>query len=73
MQGCYYERRYTDKMMLFNVQKCSVMHMGHGSVKFKYAMGRGKFERLSLRGGEGPIGVVMYSCAKSSRQRGSGK
>src|SRR6218665_1759362 len=54
-----------DWQILFNVDKCSVMHMGKGNKKFKYNIG-GVTLRASDLGG--PIGVLMHSSAKPSRQ-----
>src|SRR6218665_3499018 len=51
--------------MLFNVEKCSVMHMGRGNNKFKYDIGG-----VALRATEEERGleVIMHSSAKPSRQ-----
>ena len=51
--------------MLFNVDKCSVMHMGRGNKKFKYDIGGVAF-RASEE--ERDLGVIMHSSAKPSRQ-----
>jgi len=51
--------------MLFNVDKCSVMHMGKGNRKFEYNIGG-----VTLRASEEErdLGVIMHSSAKPSRQ-----
>src|SRR6218665_1086242 len=54
-----------DWQMLFNVDKCSVLHMGRGNKKFKYDIGG-----VALRASEEErdLGVIMHSSAKPSRQ-----
>src|SRR6218665_1132820 len=54
-----------DWQMLFNADKCSVMHMGRGNKKFKYDIGG-----VALRASEEErnLGVIMHSSAKPSRQ-----
>ena len=51
--------------MLFNVDKCSVMHTGKGNKKLKYDRGG-----VPLRASEEErdLGVIMHSSAKPSRQ-----
>src|SRR6218665_1004243 len=46
-----------DWQMLFNVDKCSVMHMGKGNKKFKYKLGG-----VTLRASEEErdLGVIMH-------------
>src|SRR6218665_2175815 len=51
--------------MLFNVEKCSVMHMGRGNNKFKYDI-RGVALRATEE--ERDLEVIMHSSAKPSRQ-----
>src|SRR6218665_2104361 len=53
-----------DWQMLFNVDKCSVMHMGRCNNKFKYDIGV-----VTLRASEEErdLGVIMHSSAKPSR------
>jgi len=53
--------------MLFNVKKCSFMHMGKGNKKFKYNIG-GVTSRVSEE--ERNLGVIMHSSVivKPSRQ-----
>jgi len=54
-----------DWQMLFNVGKCSAMHMGKGNKKFKYNIGG-----VTLRASEEErdLGVIMHCSAKPSRQ-----
>ena len=59
-----------DWQMLFNVDKCSVMHMGRGS-KFKYDYRGSNSE--SLRGREGPRGYYAQQCETIETVSGSGK
>jgi hypothetical protein len=54
-----------DWQMLFNLEKCSVMHMGRRNQEFAYEMG-GKALRVSDE--ERDLGVIMHKSAKPSRQ-----
>src|SRR6218665_439992 len=51
--------------MIFNVDKCSVMHMGKGNKKFQYNIGG-----VTLRASEEErdLGAIMHCSAKPSRQ-----
>src|SRR6218665_3067333 len=51
--------------MLFNLEKCSVMHMGKGNQELSYEMG-GKVLKGSEE--ERDLGVIMHRSAKPSRQ-----
>ena len=54
-----------DWQMLFNLEKCSVMHMGKGNQELSYVMG-GKVLKVSEE--ERDLGVIMHRSAKPSRQ-----
>src|SRR6218665_2406714 len=54
-----------DWQMLFNLEKCSVMHMGKGNQELSYEMG-GKVLKVSEE--ERDLGVIMQRSAKPSRQ-----
>jgi hypothetical protein len=54
-----------DWQMLFNVEKCSVMHMGKRNSEFSYEMG-GMVLKVSEE--ERDLGVIMHKSAKPSRQ-----
>src|SRR6218665_2458910 len=54
-----------DWQMLFNLEKCSVMHMGKGNKELSYVMG-GKVLKVSEE--ERDLGVIMHRRAKPSRQ-----
>jgi len=54
-----------DWQMLFNLEKCSVMHMGKRNNESSYEMG-GKVLKVSEE--ERDLGVVMHKSAKPSRQ-----
>jgi ribonucleases P/MRP protein subunit RPP40 len=54
-----------DWQMLFNVEKCSVMHMGKRNKEYSYEMG-GKVLKVSEE--ERDLGVIMHKSAKPSRQ-----
>src|SRR6218665_1381917 len=57
-----------DWQMLFNLEKCSVMHnlhMGKGNQELPYVMG-GKVLKVSVE--ERDLGVIMHRSAKPSRQ-----
>src|SRR6218665_3959587 len=54
-----------DWQMLFNLEKCSVMHMGKGNKELSYVMG-GKVLKVSEE--ERDLGVIMHRSAKPSRQ-----
>src|SRR6218665_2403762 len=54
-----------DWKMLFNLEKCSVMHMGKGNQELLYEMG-GKVLKVSEE--ERDLGVIMHRSAKPSRQ-----
>ena len=54
-----------DWQMLFNLEKCSVMHMGKRNKEFAYEMG-GKVLKVSEE--ERDLGVIMHKSAKPSRQ-----
>ena len=49
--------------MLFNLEKCSVMHMGKRNQELTYEMG-GKVLKVSEE--ERDLGVIMHRCAKPS-------
>src|SRR6218665_13665 len=51
--------------MLFNLEKCSVMHMGKRNQELSYEMG-GKVLKVSNE--ERDLGVIMHRSAKPSRQ-----
>src|SRR6218665_763125 len=51
-----------DWQMLFNLEKCSVMHMGKGNQKLSYEMG-GKVLRVGEE--ERDLGVIMHRSAKA--------
>src|SRR6218665_2808252 len=54
-----------DWQMLFNLEKCSVMHMGKRNQELSYEMG-GKVLKVSEE--ERDLGVIMHRSAKPSRQ-----
>src|SRR6218665_2823335 len=54
-----------DWQMLFNLEKCSVMHMGKRNQELSYEMG-GKVLKVSEE--ERDLGVIMHKSAKPSRQ-----
>src|SRR6218665_2511583 len=54
-----------DWQMLFNLEKCSVMHMGKGNQELSYEMG-GKVLKVSEE--ERDLGVIAHRSAKPSRQ-----
>src|SRR6218665_2299146 len=54
-----------DWQMLFNLEKCSVMHMGKRNQGLSYEMG-GKVLKVSEE--ERDLGVIMHRSAKPSRQ-----
>src|SRR6218665_1183085 len=54
-----------DWQMLFNLEKCSVMHMGKGNKELSYVMG-GKVLKVSEE--ERDLGVIMQRSAKPSRE-----
>ena len=54
-----------DWQMIFNVDKCSVMHMGRKNEEFQYEMG-GKLLRVTEE--EKDLGVIVHKSAKPSRQ-----
>src|SRR6218665_2574699 len=54
-----------DWQMLFNLEKCYVMHMGKGNQELSYVMG-GKV--LKVNEEERDLGVIMHRSAKPSRQ-----
>src|SRR6218665_2667058 len=54
-----------DWQMLFNLEKCSVMHMGKGNQELSYEIG-GKVLKVSEE--ERDLGVIMHRSAKPSRQ-----
>jgi hypothetical protein len=54
-----------DWQMLFNLEKCSVMHMGKRNNEFSYEMG-GTVLKASEE--ERDLGVIMHKSAKPSRQ-----
>src|SRR6218665_515014 len=54
-----------DWQMLFNLEKCSVMHMGKGNKELSYVMG-GKVLKVSEE--ERDLGVIMHRSAMPSRQ-----
>src|SRR6218665_2522488 len=54
-----------DWQILFNLEKCSVMHMGKGNQELSYVMG-GKVLKVSEE--ERDLGVIIYRSAKPSRQ-----
>ena len=51
--------------MTFNVQKCKVMHIGHGNMRYEYEMG-GK--RLESSAAEKDLGVVVTDKLKPANQ-----
>src|SRR6218665_2112943 len=51
--------------MLFNLEKCSVMHMGKRNQELSFEMG-GKVFKVSEK--ERDLGVIMHRSAKPSRQ-----
>lgn len=54
-----------DWQMLFNISKCSVMHMGKGNANFQYEIG-GTATRVSEE--ERDLGVTVHKSGKPSRQ-----
>src|SRR6218665_751440 len=54
-----------DCQMLFNLEKCSVMHMGKRNQELSYEMG-GKV--LKVNEEERDLGVIMHRSAKPSKQ-----
>jgi hypothetical protein len=54
-----------DWQMMFNLEKCSVIHMGSKNQEFKYEMG-GRLLRVSEE--EKDLGVIIHKSAKQSRQ-----
>src|SRR6218665_4059181 len=54
-----------DWQMLFNLEKCSVMHIGKGNQELSYEMG-GKVLKVSEE--ERELGVIMHRSVKPSRQ-----
>ena len=54
-----------DRQMLFNLEKCSVVHMGKRNQELSYEMG-GKVLKVSEE--ERDLGVIMHRSAKPSRQ-----
>ena len=54
-----------DWQMLFNVDKCSVMHMGKGNKKFQYNIGG---VTLKASEEERDLRVIMHCSATPSRQ-----
>src|SRR6218665_2505909 len=54
-----------DWQMLFNLEKCSVMHMRKGNQELSYIMG-GKVLKVSEE--ERDFGLIMHRSAKPSRQ-----
>src|SRR6218665_850682 len=51
--------------MLFNLEKCSVMHMGKETQELSYEMGS---KVLKVNEEEGDLGVIRHRSAKPSRQ-----
>jgi len=51
--------------MLFNLEKCSVMHMGKRNQELSYEMGGNVFK---VSEEERDLGVIMHRSAKPSRQ-----
>jgi len=54
-----------DWQILFNLEKCSVMHLGKRNQKLSYEMG-GKVLKVNEK--ERDLGVIMHRSAKPSRQ-----
>jgi len=54
-----------DWQMLFNIDKCAVMHMGRKNKSFKYEMGN---KELRTTEEEKDLGVIVHHSTKSSRQ-----
>ncbi len=51
--------------MLFNVDKCKVMHIGHGNPRVKYNLDGKNLQEVEL---EKDLGIIIDSSAKPSRQ-----
>ena len=54
-----------DWQMLFNLEKCSVMHMGKRNQELSYELG-GKVLKVSEKTRD--LGVIIHRSAKPSRQ-----
>jgi len=55
----------TEWQMLFNIDKCKVMHMGYNNIQAEYAMNDVKLECVSE---EKDLGVIVSDDLKSEKQ-----